>query len=246
MPIDFELSKQQNDLKHLGRELAQDFAARALQNDHERSLPLENFAQLRALASMASPCRRRWAASEPARLADRLRRGAGAGRHLLRTCFQRAPQLHRRYRPPAGDPAGAEEAGRPARRRGGPDVHIGLRAGLVQPDAGRVCPQRPGAHRVRWISAVRQEVLRLDVRGERATTRICTRIPEHDPNPAAAIAPLVPTRNWRWERRSSESPGTRSSPAACTPCSVTRGWRSSSATRRRHRSRRRTPTARPG
>jgi alkylation response protein AidB-like acyl-CoA dehydrogenase len=48
MPIDFELSKPQNDLKHLGRELARDFGTRALQHDQDRSLPLENFAKLRA------------------------------------------------------------------------------------------------------------------------------------------------------------------------------------------------------
>jgi alkylation response protein AidB-like acyl-CoA dehydrogenase len=48
MPIDFELTKQQQDLKNLGRELARDFATRALQHDQDRSLPLENFAKLRA------------------------------------------------------------------------------------------------------------------------------------------------------------------------------------------------------
>jgi alkylation response protein AidB-like acyl-CoA dehydrogenase len=47
MPIDFELTSDQQRVQELGRELAADFATRALQHDEERSLPLENFARLR-------------------------------------------------------------------------------------------------------------------------------------------------------------------------------------------------------
>jgi alkylation response protein AidB-like acyl-CoA dehydrogenase len=47
MPIDFELTPDQRRVQELGRELAREFAARALQHDEERSLPVENFARLR-------------------------------------------------------------------------------------------------------------------------------------------------------------------------------------------------------
>lgn len=47
MPIDLELTPAQRQLKEKSRELAADFAERALQHDAERSLPVENFAALR-------------------------------------------------------------------------------------------------------------------------------------------------------------------------------------------------------
>ncbi|HVN30269.1 MAG TPA: acyl-CoA dehydrogenase family protein, partial [Candidatus Binataceae bacterium] len=45
--MDFELSREQQRLKGLARELAQDFATRAAAHDRERSAPLENYAALR-------------------------------------------------------------------------------------------------------------------------------------------------------------------------------------------------------
>jgi alkylation response protein AidB-like acyl-CoA dehydrogenase len=47
MPIDFELTPEQQRVKGLGRELAEDFATRALQHDLERSSPVENFDAIR-------------------------------------------------------------------------------------------------------------------------------------------------------------------------------------------------------
>ncbi len=47
MPIDLELTPAQRQLKDTSRELAADFAERALQHDAERSLPVENFAALK-------------------------------------------------------------------------------------------------------------------------------------------------------------------------------------------------------
>jgi alkylation response protein AidB-like acyl-CoA dehydrogenase len=47
MPIDFELTPQQEKLRDTTRELAQDFAARALEHDAERSIPVENFEKMR-------------------------------------------------------------------------------------------------------------------------------------------------------------------------------------------------------
>ena len=47
MSIDLELTPAQRELKETSRELAADFAERALQHDAERSLPVENFAALR-------------------------------------------------------------------------------------------------------------------------------------------------------------------------------------------------------
>jgi alkylation response protein AidB-like acyl-CoA dehydrogenase len=45
--IGFDLTAEQERVKQLGRELAEDFAQRAAQHDEERSLPVENFEKLR-------------------------------------------------------------------------------------------------------------------------------------------------------------------------------------------------------
>ena len=47
MALDFDLTPEQQRVKEIGRELAADFATRALEHDQERSLPVENFAKLR-------------------------------------------------------------------------------------------------------------------------------------------------------------------------------------------------------
>jgi alkylation response protein AidB-like acyl-CoA dehydrogenase len=47
MPIDFELTDDQQRVKDLGRELAEEFAGRAGEHDRDRSLPTENFQRLR-------------------------------------------------------------------------------------------------------------------------------------------------------------------------------------------------------
>jgi alkylation response protein AidB-like acyl-CoA dehydrogenase len=47
MPIDFDLTPQQEDLRAVARELARDFATRALDHDADRSAPVENFQKLR-------------------------------------------------------------------------------------------------------------------------------------------------------------------------------------------------------
>lgn len=47
MPIDFDLTPEQQRVKDIGRELAADFATRALEHDQERSLPVENFQKIR-------------------------------------------------------------------------------------------------------------------------------------------------------------------------------------------------------
>jgi alkylation response protein AidB-like acyl-CoA dehydrogenase len=46
MPIDFELTQEQQRVKDIGRELAQDFATRARQHDEDRSAPVENYRKL--------------------------------------------------------------------------------------------------------------------------------------------------------------------------------------------------------
>jgi alkylation response protein AidB-like acyl-CoA dehydrogenase len=46
MPIDFELTSEQQRVKGIGRELAQDFVTRALRHDEERSAPEENYRAL--------------------------------------------------------------------------------------------------------------------------------------------------------------------------------------------------------
>jgi len=47
MPIDFELTPQQERLRQTARELGQDFAERAVEHDEDRSAPIENFHKLR-------------------------------------------------------------------------------------------------------------------------------------------------------------------------------------------------------
>src|SRR4051812_33782436 len=47
MPIDFDLTPDQQHVKELGRELAREFAPRALDHDRDRSSPTENFDRLR-------------------------------------------------------------------------------------------------------------------------------------------------------------------------------------------------------
>jgi alkylation response protein AidB-like acyl-CoA dehydrogenase len=47
MAIDFSLTREQQRVKEIGRELAKDFAQRALLHDRERSHPAENFEKLR-------------------------------------------------------------------------------------------------------------------------------------------------------------------------------------------------------
>jgi alkylation response protein AidB-like acyl-CoA dehydrogenase len=47
MPIDFELTSEQQRVKDVGRKLAEEFAERALEHDTDRSAPEENYARLR-------------------------------------------------------------------------------------------------------------------------------------------------------------------------------------------------------